>query len=195
MSEVVRAFVWAEHFEDGFEGVADGVEGARVHSPEEALELREDLLNRIEVGTVGREVQQVHACRLQALANAGHLMCGQIINDDDAARPHFRDQTFLEPLLEDCAGHRAREQLRGENAVMSQTGNEGGCHPMAVWYLGEELLALVAPTMAARHRGVRAGLVDEYQRCKVETGLRRLPEFAGQSDVRPILLSREDRFF
>lgn len=163
--------------------------------PDEAFDLGEDLLDRIEVRAVRRQVEQVHARVFEAFLDARHLVSRQIVDDDDAVWPHFRDQAFLKPLPEDHPGHGAREQLRGQDAVMRQARDEGGCHPVTVRSLGEQLLTLWAPAMAARHRRVRAGLIDKHQRCEVELGLSRPPERACKRDVGAILLSREDRFF
>jgi hypothetical protein len=49
--------------------------------------------------------------------------------------------------------------------------------------------------MAARHRRVRARLIDKHEAGKVQLGLTRLPKRARERDVGPILFSREDRFF
>ena len=78
---------------------------------------------------------------------------------------------------------------------MRQPRNEGGRHPVTVRGLGEQLLALVAPAMAARHRRVRAGLIDEHQQSRVKIGLPGLPKRTRECDIGPILLSCEDRFF
>lgn len=137
----------------------------------------------------------MHAGLFEALADTSHFVGRKIIDDNDAARPHFGDQAFREPLVEDSAGHRTREQLWSQDGVMGQAGDEGRRHPVTVRHFGEELLALLTPAMAARHRRVRAGLIDEYQRGEVEIGLRRPPEFAGKGDIGPILFSREERFF
>jgi hypothetical protein len=137
----------------------------------------------------------MHARVFEALADTSYFVGREIVDDDDAARPHFRDQAFREPLLEDCAGHRTWEQLWSQDGVMGQPGDEGRCHPVTMRHFGEEFLALLTPAMAARHRRVRAGLIDKYQRGEVEIGLRRPPELAGEGDIGPILFSREERFF
>lgn len=137
----------------------------------------------------------MHARLFEALADTSYFVGREIVDDDDAARPHFRDQAFREPLVEDNAGHRTREQLRSQDGVMGQPGDEGRGHPVTVRHFGEEFLALLTPAMAARHRRVRACLIDEHQRGEVEIGLRRPPEFAGKGDIGSTLLSREERFF
>jgi hypothetical protein len=195
MADEVCVFAGFELFEDVFERIADGIEAAWVHLLEQALDLGEDLLDRIEVRAVGRQIQQVHSRAFEAFADTGNFVGGQVIDDDDATRHHFGDQALFKPLAEDHAGHRAWEQLRGEDAVMRQPCDKGGRHPVTVRGLGEELLALVAPAMAAGHRRVGAGFIDEHEVGKVETRLSSLPQLTRQGDVRPVLLRRKYRFF
>lgn len=195
MADEVCVFAGSELFEDGFERVADGIEAAWVHLLEQAFDLGEDLLDRIEVGTVGRQVEQVHARVFKAFADTSDLVGGQVVDDDNASLPHFRDQAFLQPLAEDHAIHRAWQQLRGQDAVMRQSRDKGGRHPVSMRRLGKELPAFMTPAMAAGHGGVGPGLIDEHQACKVEVRLPRLPQLPRQRDVRTILFGREYRFF
>ena len=195
MAEIICALAGYELFEDGAECVANGIEGAWCHSPEQLFDFSEDLLDRIEVGAVGRKVEQSHACVLEAVADAGDLVGWQIVRDDDAAGRHFRDQVFNQPLAEDFAGHRRVDQHRRENAVMLQSRYEGGGHPVTMRCLAEERLAFMAPAMRSCHARGRAGLIDEHQRCEVEPGLRRLPDRTRYRDVGPVLLAGVDCSF
>lgn len=111
----------------------------------------------------------------EAFADTCDFVGGQVIDDHDAPQSHFRDQTLFQPLAEDPAGHRAWEQLWGQNAAMRQSGDKSGRHPVAMRDFGKELLAFVAPAMASGHRCVGAGLIDEHKGGKVETGLTRSP--------------------
>ena len=195
MADEVGVFARHELFEDGFERVADCVEAARVHLLEQAFDLGEDLFDGIEVRAIGRQVEQEHARVFKAFADTGNLVGGEIIDDNDASRLHFWDQAFVQPLTEDHAGHRAWQQLRGQDAIMRQPGDKSGGHPVAVWGFGEQLQSLMAPTMAARHRCVGASFINEHKTPKVEPRLRSLPKLPGQRDVRPVLLRRKYRFF
>jgi hypothetical protein len=100
----------------------------------------------------------------KALADAGDFVGWQIVDDDDAARLHLGDEAFLQPLLEDHAGHGTRQQLRGEYGVMGQAGQERRRHPVAVWGFADKFLALLTPAMRPRHGRLGAGFVDEHQR-------------------------------
>ena len=179
MFEVVGAFGWPELFQDDCEGVADCVEGSRGGTSEQRLEpfdfaqesLGEDQFDgpfdfaqeSVEVGTVGREIEQPHPGIFKALPDARHLMRGEIVGDDDAAWGHFGDEAFLEPLLEDLAGHGARDQLRSKDAVMLEARHQGRCHPVTMRRLCQQFSTHLAPTMCSDHARCRAGVIDEHQ--------------------------------
>jgi hypothetical protein len=77
--------------EDGFEGLAAGVEGSWRHAPEQGFDLGDSLLDRVEVGRVRREKEQPHPGRFEAFTHARNLVRGQIVGNDDAAgRPPMR---------------------------------------------------------------------------------------------------------
>lgn len=195
MVEIICALAGFELFEDDLEGVANGVEGSRRHSSEQLFDFGEDLLDRIEVGAIRGEVEQPHACVLEAITNAGDLVGRQIVGDDDAAGRHFGDQAFDQPLAEDFAGHRRIHQHWREDAVVLEPSHEGRGHPMAMGRLADERPALVAPAMRSHHARGRAGLIDEHQRLEVEPGLRRLPDRTRYRDVGPVLLAGVDCSF
>lgn len=91
---VVCAFGGLEAFEDGREGVADSVEGLRCGTAQECFDLGKDLLDRVEVGAVGRKVKQAHSGVFEALADARRVPLPV-----EAHRLAFCRQTFrLEPL-------------------------------------------------------------------------------------------------
>ncbi len=78
---------------------------------------------------------------------------------------------------------------------MLETRHEGRGHPVTVRRFGDELLAFMAPAMAACHRRICAGFINKNKPCEVKISLRSLPKLASQGDIRPILLRRINRFF
>jgi len=52
---------------------------------EHRLEFGESLLDGIEVGAVGRQINQLGSDALDRLADPGHLVAGQIVHDDGIA--------------------------------------------------------------------------------------------------------------
>ena len=64
------------------------------------LEFGEGVLDRVEIGAVGRKVQQRRACGYYGGADAWALMAAQIIHGDDAARGKRGDQNLIDIGLE-----------------------------------------------------------------------------------------------
>ena len=159
------------------------------------LQLGEDLLDRVEVGAVGGEIEQAHAGGFEALADVCNLVGGKIVAHHDGAGLHFGDEMLDQPLVEDAAGHRSIDEHRCQDAVVLQAGDEGRGHPVTMGRLAQERLALLPPAISARHIGRGAGLVDKDERGEVKLLLRRAPDLAGNGDIQPALLSREDRDF
>ena len=69
------------------DGAPVGVEGASGGGTQKALELGEDLLHRVQVGTVGRQVEERGAADLDGGAHALDLVGAEVIHDHDAAGP------------------------------------------------------------------------------------------------------------
>ena len=63
-----------------------GGHGARRDGPQAGFEFGKDLLNGIEVRTVGGQVEQARPSGLERPAPAGHFMAGQIVQDHAVAR-------------------------------------------------------------------------------------------------------------
>ena len=59
----------------------EGVEGSRRGFAQEGLQLGEPLLDRVEIGAVGRQVEQPSAGVLDRRSDALHLVARQIVED------------------------------------------------------------------------------------------------------------------
>src|SRR5690348_722195 len=136
-----------------------------------SLELGEGVFDGIEVGAVGRQIEQPCACRFDGLANACDLVGGQIVHDDDVAGTQGRCQHLLAPGSKDLAIHRPVEQHRGDEAVEGQAADEGDGLPVPVRDGGAAALALRGPAAQARHVGREPAFVDENQALWIELGL------------------------
>jgi hypothetical protein len=75
---------------DGSDGLRDRrfqlIENAGLHSSQELFQLGPGLLDGIEVGRVGRQVQQLRAAAFQQPAHSFDLVRAQIVEDNDVAR-------------------------------------------------------------------------------------------------------------
>ena len=70
---------------------ADGFDGSRGGFAQQVLELGEDLLDRVQVGRVFRQEEELGAGRADELAHGFALVAAEIVHDDDVAGPKGRD--------------------------------------------------------------------------------------------------------
>ena len=72
--------------------------------------------NRIEVGQVGWEEEEIDACRSEQLAHAAVLVATEIVDDDDAAGFQFGDEELLDPGCKACPVDRPTELAKAFNS-------------------------------------------------------------------------------
>src|SRR3954462_14379106 len=63
---------------------------------EQRLEFGESLLDGIEVGAVGRQINQIGSHALDRLPDPGHLVAGQVIHDDGIACVESRGEDLFD---------------------------------------------------------------------------------------------------
>jgi hypothetical protein len=102
----------------GFElwqGVGGGplecIEGARGGFSHMRLELGEGVFDRIEVGTIRRQIVEFGAAGLNSSSDARDLVGGQIVHDDDVAWTQGGRQHLLDPGEEGFSVHRPIENI------------------------------------------------------------------------------------
>ncbi len=90
MGEEVCAFIRLELVEGVRCGGFEGVEGSGGGVAHMRFELSEGVFDGVEVGTVGRQVEELGALGLDRLPEAGDFVGRQIVHDDDVAGPPGR---------------------------------------------------------------------------------------------------------
>ncbi len=96
MGEVVGAFGGRDGFEEAADGLPELLFGAGRSLPKERLELGEQLLDRVEIGAVGRKVQEESAGSGDRLAHPVDLVRGEVVEHDDVARFERRREELLD---------------------------------------------------------------------------------------------------
>ena len=122
---------------------------------QEVLELGEDLLDGVEIRAVGREIFKFRASCLDGIADAGNLVAGEVVENDDVTLVQGGCESLLDPGLEGGAVDGPVEDARGGDAVMPQGGDEGRCFLVSVRGNAFDALASGGPAIAGRH--VRRG--------------------------------------
>ena len=90
------------------------------------LELGEELLDRVEVGAVGRQEEEMGAGGPDGAAGGLSLVAAEVVEDDDVAFGEGRPENLLDLEGEELAVDRAVDDPGCVDAIASQGGDECG---------------------------------------------------------------------
>jgi hypothetical protein len=124
VAEEVGTFGWREAWDKVAERAPGLLEGSQCLGAQQNFEFGEGQFNRVQIRTVGWQVEQLGAARLDRLANAGNLVRAQIVHDDDIATGQRRRQHLLDIGKERLSIDRSIEHAGSDQAVLAQTGDE-----------------------------------------------------------------------
>ena len=134
--------------------------------------------NRVEVGRVGRQVEQPGASRFDGGADRWAPVRGQVIHDHDIAAMQTGYQHLFDIGEEGDAGHRPVEHHRRAEPIAPQGGDKRGGFPVAERRFGEEPTAARRAAVKPGHLGAGAGLVDKDEPGGIDKRPCRLPDAA-----------------
>src|SRR5713226_6224739 len=189
VSEEVCAFVRFELLQRIGGGSLKCIEGSGGGLSYMRLELGEGIFDRIEVGTVGRQIVEFGAADFNSLPDAGNLVGGQIVHDDDVAMAQGWRQHLLDPGQERFSVHRTVEKHRHNEARKRATADKSDGLPMTVRNSGAAALSFGRPATKARHLRRKAALIDEDQAFGVKIVLAAEPTLARGLHIRARLLA------
>lgn len=165
----------------------------RVSHP--VLDLREGLLDRIEVGRIWREIPEAGTGCADQLADGFGFVRAEVVHDDDIAGLEHRHELLLDVGTEAWAIDRPVEDARSGQAVTSKRSEECQCAPVAMRRKASQTLAFFAPAIERCHVGFDPGFIDEDQSVGIEAPLKAVPALPAASDVGAGLLKGEQSFF
>lgn len=195
MTEEAGAVVGRERTESRNQGGLEIIEGAGRRLAQVGFELGEGQFNRIEIGTVRRQVPNACSLCRDELFDVFDFVGGEVIEDDGVALAQLRTEHVLKISGEDIGIDGPFDQEGGLDPLMAQGGDERGGLPVAMRDGAGAALSDGATPVAAGHLGVEPRLVDKDQVANIPVGLLPTPESPGRLDVRPILLGGASRFF
>jgi hypothetical protein len=159
------------------------------------FDLGEGLLDRVEVGAVGREKPEAGTGGRDGLADGAGFVAAEIVHDDDIARPEHRHPLLANIGAEALAIDRAVEDAGRGEPVTAQGCQKGQGAPVTVWRETAQSLAFRPPAPQRHHVGLDPGLVNEHQAVGIEPALPGQPAPAFASDIPPAPFKGEQRFF
>jgi len=195
MFEIGGTFLWGELAQGARDLVPQLCSSARCGLAQGRFELGEDLFDWVEIGAIGRQIEQICALGFDGLSDARDLVGGQIVHDDDISGLESGGEELLGPDPEGLAVHGAIKRQGCGDAVVAKCCEEGGGAPVTVRGFRQQSLADRTAPAAAHHVGGEAGFVDEDEAVDIEDWLLLNPVFPSGLDVRPVLLGCVKGFF
>jgi hypothetical protein len=195
VSEVIGAFfggVGAEKFANGGD---EGFDGSGRGFAQEMLELGEHLLDRVQIGRVFGQEEELGAGRPESLANGFAFVAAEIVQDHQITWPKGGNQHFLDVGSEALAVDRTVDEPGRIDAIVTQRGDEGRGLLVAMRNLDHEPFALRRPSPKRLHVGLRPRLVDEDQTSRIDLALTVHPLDAPPRDVRSVAFAGDHGFF
>lgn len=159
------------------------------------LDLGKELLDRIEIGAVGRQEDDPGSHTSDRLTHGLALMAAKVIEDDDVLGRERLDQFLFHVSQEGIGVDRAIENPWRIDAVAPERGDERHCPPMAMGSMGDQPRAAPAPSPEWSHVGFHPGFVNEHKATGIDLALMAFPPFALTGQLRSILLGRQNGFF
>ncbi len=195
MAQICAALLGRECVQQFSDPSPCGFDSSFLGFSDERFEFGEHHLDRIEIGAVRRQEEQMGSCLSDGLACLLSFVASEIIKDNDVTGLQSWCQGLLDPGGEGRSIDGAIEHQGSDDPVMAQARQKGQSFPMAVGNLGEQGFSTRAPTAQARHIGLDPGLVDKDQAGGIKPVLMGFPAFAQSRYPRPILLLGHQRFF
>src|SRR3954453_1072726 len=195
MNDVVLAFGRGKVAEQGADCLPESILSSCSRFPEQSLELGKELLDRVEIRGIGREVKHAGPCRPDRLLDPGDLMNSQVIHRDHVARLQRRREHLLDVGAERRTGHGPIEHKRCDDPARAQARYDGRGLPVPKRRCIDQALAPWAPAVEAGHRCGRGGLVDEDEALTIHVMLPHPPAAPVPGHVGPILLGRSQALF
>ena len=173
----------------------EGLDGPGGCFAQAGFELGIGILDRVEIGRIGRQQQKAGAAGLDQGPDGCAFMCWQIVHHDDVAGIESRRQHLFDIGTESSSVHGAIERHRRGQGGTAQSGSEGRGQPMAVRDRSAATLTAFRAAVKPRHFGRGAGLVDEDQLVGIKLRREFAPSLTRRRNIGPILLGCVRAFF
>ena len=178
----------------GDEG-GDLIEGAWSRGSQEGVQFGERELDRVEVGTIGREKSELGAGRFDGGADLGLFVHGQVVEDDDVAWSQRGHQDLLDVRQKTRTVDGPVEHGRRAQPVRPQPDDDRVGLPVPAGRVVVEALATKTPAIPAEQVGRDAAFIEKDVLSHVAEWQPLSPVAPLSRDVGPSLLLGVDRFF
>jgi len=138
------------------------LDGSGIGLARESFEFGEDLLDGIEIGTIGRQEEEARAGGANGRSDCLSLVTAEIVHDHDIAGLQHRPQHLLDISQEARAVDGTVDHARSGHLMAAKSRQHGESAPPAIGNFGKETLPFGRTAVAACHVGLGPGLVDKH---------------------------------
>lgn len=177
------------------DGIAEGFPCALLCGSEVILEFGEELLDRVEVGRVFGQEEQLGAGLTYRLAHGVAFVAAEIIHDDDVARCEGWGQHLGNIDAKALAVDGTVDHPRCVDPVVAECCQKGCGVPVSERGLTIQAFTARAPASQRRHVGFHPGFVNENETGRVDAWLIFQPLLPAAPDIGTALLSSDQCLF
>jgi hypothetical protein len=144
-------------------GVNQGIQGGPPTTSDERLEFGEHHLNRIEIWTVGREVQQGALSSFDQGADGSTVMGGEVVHHDDLAWLKGWTEVLAHVPLEGIPIDRSWNDQRGHRPREAESADQGLVQAVIAGHLSHGAKVTGCAGVQPNHGGVETTLVQKNE--------------------------------
>ena len=159
------------------------------------LKFGKDLLDGVEIRTVGRQEEQVRLPGADGFASSLASVASEIVENHDISLGQGRGQLRLDVERKEFAVDGTVNDPGCREAIAAERCDERHRLPMAKRHGGHEPLPTWSPATQRGHVSLDPGLIDKNQAGSIDLALVSFPACSLASDIGAILLSRPHYFF
>lgn len=177
MSEPSFSVFWSDAFQRLAGGLIEQFFASGLGGSQNLLELRPSFFDWVEIGRIGRKIEELRACCLDLLLDAWHLVRTQVVHHHHVTRSQRRNQKMLDIGAKDLAVGGGGNGHGSHHAGQPQSGNQGDHAPMRFRRGFYNAHARRSTTVEARHGSRQASLIekDKMFRLDFRDGRQKLP--------------------
>jgi hypothetical protein len=168
--EIVEALGRVDRSQDVDDGGLQVGEGCSHHPPQPGLDLAPQLLDRIEVRAVRRQIPQRRVGLLDHLGNIRILVGGQVVHDHHVAGSQRRGEELFDIAGERGPIHRPVVNHRRflDDALKSNRAEHRYRLPVTVRRAIDATFAHRRPTVQTRHVRLGPRFIEEDEACRID---------------------------
>ena len=195
MVEVAAAFFGCELVEQSPAGAPQRIDRPLLRGTQQVFELREHRLDRIQIGTVGREIPQLGIGSFDRFTHTSHLVCREVVHHDNLSAGECGNQLLADIRQKEWSVDRPINHQRSGESRRPQRGQKGGRLPVPPGNMVVHSLAREAASPQTGHIRFGPGFVEEHESVRVESALLHTPEGTLLGYVRTLLFAGPQDFF